>query len=77
MRAYILGYGFTVGPRVASLLVYHALKLVRGHSKDSTSARPRTSLLEALARIFKAGLELHRFAIFCAALVGGSTLLQV
>lgn len=83
MRAYLLGYGFTVGPRVLTLLVYHVSKLVRGAKRRSpdddgaTERKPEPSILEALTKILKAGLEVNRFATFCAAIVGGSTLLEV
>lgn len=84
MRAYLLGYGFTVGPRVVSLLMHHLASLVRGHSPENATVASIPSrkklplpLLEALTKTLKAGLEVHRFATFCAALVGGSTLLQV
>lgn len=82
MRAYLLGYGFTVGPRVFSLLVQHLTHLLKGRPDakaaiTSSSQRAQLPLLEALAKTLKAGLQLHRFATFCAALVGGSTLLQV
>lgn len=86
MRAYLLGYGFTVGPRVLTLLVYHVSKLVKGAKRRTqgddddgrdTQRKPDSSLLEALTKILKAGLEVNRFATFCAAIVGGSTLLEV
>lgn len=84
MRAYLLGYGFTVGPRVLTLLVYRISKLVRGakrraqdHDDGATERKPEPSILEAVTKILKAGLEVNRFATFCAAIVGGSTLLEV
>lgn len=83
VRAYLLGYGFTVGPRVLTLLVYHVSKLVKGAKRRTrdddgdTQRKPESSLLEALTKILKAGLEVNRFATFCAAIVGGSTLLEV
>lgn len=82
VRAYLLGYGFTVGPRVLTLVVYHLSNLVRGSKRganDDAAARgkPRPSLGEALIKILKAGLEVNRFATFSAAIVGGSTLLEV
>lgn len=83
MRAYLLGYGLTVGPRVFSLLMQHLTHLVRGrpdakvNTSSSSSKRPELPVHEALAKILKSGLQVHRFATFCAALVGGSTLLQV
>lgn len=83
VRAYLLGYGFTVGPRVLTLLVYHVSKLVHGarrRTRDdhgATEQKPEPALFEALTKILKAGLEVNRFATFCAAIVGGSTLLEV
>lgn len=83
VRAYLLGYGFTVGPRVLALLAHHAALLLRastGRALDDAAAHgePRPPpLRKALARILKAGLKVDRFATFCAALVGGSTLLEV
>lgn len=84
VRAYLLGYGFTVGPRVLTLLMYHASKLVRGSKRravndddGATQRKPESSLGEALIKILRAGLEVNRFATFSAAIVGGSTLLEV
>lgn len=82
-RAYLLGYGFTVGPRVLSLLVNHLLRLAPRRHKGadvqdaSNHPRPQFTLLEALVKTLSAGASLNRFPTFCAALVGGSTLLEV
>lgn len=86
LRAWLLGYGFSVGPRIFSLLVHHLLKALRrqkprGQDDDAGDAaaakKAQTSLFEALAKTLKAGTELNRFPAFCGSLVGGSTLLEV
>lgn len=81
MRAYLLGYGFTVGPRVFSLLLHHLLKLGRRQRKgdDDTTSKGKSQppLYESLRKTLSAGLQVNRFSTFCAALVGGSTLLGV
>lgn len=83
VRAYLLGYGFTVGPRVLSLLVNHLLRLAPRRKKGtdvqepSDQQRPQTPLVEVLVKTLSAGASLNRFPTFCAALVGGSTLLEV
>lgn len=94
IRAYCLGYAFTVGPRVFSILLSHALRLARSRgqkdagdheaaSSFSSSSLPFSSaskqrpLLEVLVATLRAGTAPNRFPTFCAALVGGSTLLEV
>jgi hypothetical protein len=80
LRAYLLGYAFSVGPRLLALVLHHALRTVRRRHKPTggtaeDNAEPR--LLESLTKTVRAGLEWQRFPAFCAALVGGSTLLEV
>ncbi|KAJ0125366.1 hypothetical protein J7T55_006712 [Diaporthe amygdali] len=79
LRAYLLGYAFTVGPRLLALVLYHALKLVRTRRKavdGPAENKPEPLLLQSLLRTVRAGFEWQRFPTFCAALVGGSTLLE-
>lgn len=79
-RAYLLGYAFSVGPRLLALVLHHALKLARRPHKAADGAaedKPEPQLLESLSKTVRAGLEWQRFPTFCAALVGGSTLLEV
>ncbi|KAF3766351.1 hypothetical protein M406DRAFT_89160 [Cryphonectria parasitica EP155] len=82
VRAYLFGYGFSVGPRVLSLLLHHLLKLSprrKGTAQDDAapSGKSQAPLLESLGKILRAGTQLNRFPTFCAALVGSSTLLEV
>lgn len=80
LRAYLLGYAFSVGPRLLALALHHALKLARRRHKAADGAaenKPEPQLLESLSKTVRAGLEWQRFPTFCAALVGGSTLLEV
>lgn len=80
-RAYLLGYAFTVGPRLLSLIRYHILlqlrKRRRGHSDHVSGRETQASFLQSARNTLTGGLELDRFATFCAALVGGCTLLEV
>lgn len=80
LRAYLLGYAFSVGPRLLALALHHALKLARRQHKAADGPaedKPEPQLLESLTKTVRAGLEWQRFPTFCAALVGGSTLLEV
>jgi hypothetical protein len=70
-RAYILGYASSTGPRLLTLLLTHLSR--RRKKADEKSEDP---FVLSLFRILKGGLEFQRFPTFCAALVGGSTLLQ-
>jgi hypothetical protein len=79
VRAYLLVYASAVAPRVLTLLLQHltrwkhAKKLHRRQKKQQND----DSFLESLERILRGGLDPRRFPTFCAALVGGSTLLEV
>ncbi|KUI67096.1 hypothetical protein VM1G_03230 [Cytospora mali] len=78
-RAYLLGYGFSVGPRLLALILHHVLVFVRTRRGDANGiAQKRLQLpfVEAMRKTLLAGLEWQRFPAFCATLVGGSTLLQ-
>lgn len=80
LRAYLLGYAFSVGPRLLALVLHHALKLARRRQKAAggpAENKPEPQLLESLSKTVQAGFEWQRFPTFCAALVGGSTLLEV
>ncbi|TPX15196.1 uncharacterized protein E0L32_004754 [Thyridium curvatum] len=74
LRAYLLGYASAVAPRLLTLMLQHLTRRRRG----STGARTRqkSPFPASFKRISRMGLELQRFPTFCAALVGGSTLLQ-
>ncbi|KAG6360530.1 hypothetical protein INS49_011592 [Diaporthe citri] len=79
LRAYLLGYAFSVGPRLLALVLHHALKLARRRHKAADGLaenKPEPQLLESLTKTVRAGLEWQRFPTFCAALVGGSTLVE-
>lgn len=78
VRAYLLGYGFAVAPRLATLLLQHLARHRR--NKQATTARDTQRgepFLDALQRILLGGLDWRRFPTFCAVLVGGTTLLEV
>jgi len=72
-RAYILGYASSTGPRLLTLILTH---LSRRRKNNNNENHDDDSFCLALFRILKGGLEFQRFPTFCAALVGGSTLLQ-
>ncbi|KAB8288172.1 hypothetical protein EYC80_010178 [Monilinia laxa] len=73
-RAYILGYASSAGPRLLTLLLLHLSR----HRKN-IDPRPEGEdyFWGSLVGVLEGGLELQRFPTFCAALVGGSTLLQI
>ncbi|KAF7873867.1 hypothetical protein EAF04_002539 [Stromatinia cepivora] len=73
-RAYISGYASSAGPRLLTLFLIHLSR----HRKN-IDPRPAGEdyFWSSLVGILKGGLEIQRFPSFCAALVGGSTLLQI
>jgi len=71
LRAYLLGYLSSTAPRLLTLLLTQ-LSRRRKNVNDQSDE----DLLQSSLRILKGGLELQRFPTFCAALVGGKTLLQ-
>lgn len=80
LRAFILGYGSAVAPRILTLVLQHGSSLRQKHkTKGSIDAccEPREPFLLALQRLLRGGFDLQRFPTFCAALVGGTTLFEV
>ncbi|KAH7040460.1 uncharacterized protein B0I36DRAFT_10678 [Microdochium trichocladiopsis] len=85
LRAFILGYGSAVAPRVLTLVLQHVSRL-RQRSKNAAAAKgrvdgvscaPHEPFFVSLGRLLRGGLDPQRFPTFCAALVGGSTLFEV
>ncbi|KAK7755647.1 hypothetical protein SLS62_002257 [Diatrype stigma] len=83
-RAYVLGYASSVGPRVVTLVLQHlqvaTRRKKRGDPKPNVNvsvAAPHKPFLQSLRRILQCGFDLRRFPAFCAALMGGTTLLEV
>lgn len=72
LRAYVLGYASSTFPRLLTLVLTH-LSRRRKHVDE----KPKDDFLLAVFKVLRGGLELQRFPTFCAALVGGSTLLEV
>lgn len=80
VRAYLLGYASSVAPRLLTLVLKHVLKRRRMYKKKYQTASDKDdhrSFSESAVHILRTGLELERFPAFCAALVGGTSLLQV
>ena len=77
LRAYALGYASAVVPRLLTLVLQQASR--RKPKGNATAVPPpaHESFVGALRGILGEGLDLRRFPTFCAALVGGSTLLEV
>jgi hypothetical protein len=71
VRAYILGYASSTVPRLLSLLLIHLSRKRKTINKQS-----QIRLLPSITLILQKGLEFQRFPAFCAALIGGSTLLE-
>ncbi|KXJ96906.1 hypothetical protein Micbo1qcDRAFT_191538 [Microdochium bolleyi] len=80
LRAFFLGYGSAVAPRILTLVLQHITRLrQRRKAKSSGDAccEPREPFPVALLRLLRGGFDIRRFPTFCAALAGGSTLLEV
>lgn len=80
-KAYLLGYASVVGPRILTLLLRHFSKGRRRRKGDASTEtqghRQRREFLASLKEILLKGLDPYRFPAFCAAMVGGSTILEV
>ncbi|KAK4042314.1 hypothetical protein C8A01DRAFT_33663 [Parachaetomium inaequale] len=79
VRAYLFGYASAAGPRLLTLVLQHAARR-RRDSKQTTTARdtpPAEPFLPALQRILLGPLGAQSFPAFCAALVGGTTFLEL
>ncbi|KAI6714153.1 integral membrane protein [Diplocarpon mali] len=70
VRAYVLGYASSTAPRFLTLLLTHLSR-----RREKMDEKPDYSFHYSMLRILRGGLELQRFPAFCAAIVGGSTLL--
>ncbi|KAI0181937.1 hypothetical protein GGR52DRAFT_61646 [Hypoxylon sp. FL1284] len=79
IRAYVLGYASAVAPRLLTLVLQYVTRRRKGRADKGAviDARPHDSFIASLQRILRGGLDLQRFPTFCAALVGGTTLLEV
>ncbi|KAH6640716.1 integral membrane protein [Chaetomium tenue] len=86
VRAYLFGYAYAIGPRLLTLLLQHAARYRRRNKQTTTTHEPQTktqqiqsdeSFLAALRRIFLAPLDKQSFPTFCAALIGGTTILEL
>ncbi|KAL7795242.1 hypothetical protein V8C37DRAFT_374940 [Trichoderma ceciliae] len=76
VRAYLLGYASAVAPRLLTLILQFISKKRRSAKKYLSGDRDERSFKDSAIRILRTGLDPRRFPTFCAALVGGSTLLQ-
>lgn len=70
-RAYVLGYASSTVPRIMTLVLLYI-----GRRGKNTHGKSEDHVLVSLAKILKGGLEPQRFPTFCAALVGGSSILE-
>ncbi|KAH6610215.1 integral membrane [Trichoderma cornu-damae] len=77
VRAYLLGYASAVAPRLLTLILQLISKKRRSARRYLSADKDERSFKDSALRILRAGLDPRRFPAFCAALVGGSTLLQV
>ena len=71
VRAYVLGYASSTVPRLLSLLLTHLAR-----QRKNYGTKQQDSLLSSAGLILRQGLDIQRFPAFCAALIGGSTLLE-
>ncbi|KAG5946231.1 hypothetical protein E4U53_006610 [Claviceps sorghi] len=88
VRAYLLAYASAVLPRLAALVLRRLSRRKRkppGYAPPPPPPSPQQQqqhapdqhLSAACLHVLKTALQPRRFPAFCAALVGGSTLLQV
>ena len=89
LRAYVLGYASSVGPRVVTLVLQHVARGRRRRKRGNSSSSndlpkvpniiqpPREPFVQSLCRILRCGFHVRRFPAFCAAFIGGTTLLEV
>jgi hypothetical protein len=71
VRAYVLGYASSTVPRLLALLLAHLSR-----RRKSRSKKKQDGLLSSAGSVLLKGLDPQRFPTFCAALIGGSTLLE-
>ncbi|KAM0463597.1 hypothetical protein ACHAPV_002135 [Trichoderma viride] len=76
VRAYLLGYASAVAPRLLTLILQFISKRRNSARKYLSADKDEQSFKDSAFRILRTGLDPRRFPTFCAALVGGSTLLQ-
>ncbi|KAL6809065.1 hypothetical protein GGI42DRAFT_229848 [Trichoderma sp. SZMC 28013] len=76
VRAYLLGYASAVAPRLLTLMLQFISKKRKSAKRYLSSDKDERSFKDSAFRILRTGLDPRRFPTFCAALVGGSTLLQ-
>lgn len=79
VRAYVLGYGSAVAPRLLSLILQHVYRRRRKARKlaPEEELKQERAFVPSALHILKTGFDPQRFPTFCAVLAGGSSLLQV
>ncbi|KAG6000803.1 hypothetical protein E4U43_001498 [Claviceps pusilla] len=81
VRAYLLGYASAVLPRLLTLVLQHLSHRKRTPQDYAPPPSPQhrddKNLSASCKHVLKTALHPCRFPTFCAALVGGSTLLQI
>ncbi|KAI0161339.1 integral membrane protein [Xylariaceae sp. FL1272] len=75
IRAFVLGYASSVAPRLLTLVLQHAMRRRKNRGLTNGS-KPHDSFVTSLRHILIWGLDYQRFPTFCAALIGGTTLLD-
>lgn len=73
IRAFLYGYASSCGPRLLSLILRYVRRSLA--KRDRPEGKDET-LYAGVLRILRGGFEWNRWPTFCAAFVGGSTLLQ-
>ncbi|KAK5631375.1 hypothetical protein RRF57_007089 [Xylaria bambusicola] len=77
LRAYVLGYASAVAPRVLTLILQYGARWRKGRGLEREAQPQRDSFAASLRHVLCSGLDPQRFPAFCAALVGGTTLLDI
>ncbi|KAI7916890.1 integral membrane protein [Pyricularia oryzae] len=68
VRAFLLGYGSSVAPRVLTLLLQRLSRRYK-RPENTTARQPLQPFFPALFHILRTGFDPQRFPVFCAALV--------
>lgn len=72
LRAFLLGFASTVGPRLVSLLARYVKS-----KRAATDENEKIRIADSLRAVLASGFGWNRFPAFCALFVGGSTFLEV
>ncbi|PHH53916.1 hypothetical protein CFIMG_002831RAa [Ceratocystis fimbriata CBS 114723] len=80
LRAFLLGYVSTVGPQIFNLIFKTVMRVRRCRKENKNGKQEPTtdlqSLIDSIKQAAMGGLCFRDFPVFCAIVVGGSSLLE-